>query len=241
MFPDNALRAVILLLTVIAVVVLWVRRMRGRRSTAGYRPRMGGVGPGAMGAVYDMLNEDKRRAVEVIVEHKAAATDPERARDKNKCARLATAADVADIVRVTNAAYRVEDFFIDGDRTNAAEVSAKMAATDSSFLVIDVPSGTGFAASVHVEIRGNRAYFGMLSVSPAHQKTGLGRVLIDAVDAHARAAGCIALDIDVVNLREELPAFYRTMGFTKTGTAPFLKGHRLKRPVHLILMSKSLA
>ena len=81
---------------------------------------MGGIGAGAMGAVYDMLNEDKRRAVEIIVEHKAAATDPERA-------------------------------------------------------------------------------------------------------------------------REELPAFYTTMGFTEKGTTPFLKGHRLKQPVHLILMSKSLA
>ena len=241
MLSDNPLRAVILMLTVIAVVVLWVRRMRGRRSTAGYRSRMGGVGPGAMGAVYDMLNEDKRRAVEIIVEHKAAATDPERARDTNRRARLATAADVAEIVRVTNAAYRVEDFFIDGDRTNVAEIADRIAAPHSCFLVIDVPSGKGLAASVYVEIRGDRAYFGMLSVAPAHQKTGLARVLIDAVDARARAAGCIALDIDVVNLREELPAFHRTMGFSETGTAPFLKGHTLKQPVHLILMSKSLA
>lgn len=50
----------------LAIVVLWngVRR----------RP-----GPGAVGAVYDMLNEDKRRAIEIIVEGRAELTDPEHA------------------------------------------------------------------------------------------------------------------------------------------------------------------
>ena len=36
-----------------------------------------GPGAGAAGAVYDMLNEDKRRAIEIIVEGRAEATDPE--------------------------------------------------------------------------------------------------------------------------------------------------------------------
>lgn len=114
--------------------------------------------------------------------------------------RVATLADIPEIVRVTNAAYRVEDFFIDGDR----------------------------------------AYFGMLSVAPAHQKTGLARKLIDAVEARARERGCRILEIDVVNLRTELPAFYDAMGFTATGEAPFLKGHKLKKPVHMVLMEKAL-
>jgi hypothetical protein len=36
-----------------------------------------GVGPGATGAVYDMLNEDKRKAIEIILEERAEARDPE--------------------------------------------------------------------------------------------------------------------------------------------------------------------
>jgi len=44
-----------------------IRRTRGRL----------GVGAGGAGAVYDMLNEDKRRAIEIIVEEKAEARDPE--------------------------------------------------------------------------------------------------------------------------------------------------------------------
>jgi len=37
----------------------------------------GGPGPGVSGAVYDLLNQDKRNAIELIVEEKAAARDPE--------------------------------------------------------------------------------------------------------------------------------------------------------------------
>ena len=39
--------------------------------------RRGGIGTGAAGIVYDMLNEDKRNAIEIIVEERAAARDPE--------------------------------------------------------------------------------------------------------------------------------------------------------------------
>jgi hypothetical protein len=41
----------------------------------------GGPGPGASGAFYEMLNEDKRKAIEIIVEEKAAARDEETADD----------------------------------------------------------------------------------------------------------------------------------------------------------------
>lgn len=83
MFSDTPLRAVLLLLVIVVFVVLVSRRSRRRGSGSGSRRRAGGVGSGAMGAVYDMLNEDKRRAIEIIVENKAAAVDPERARDKD--------------------------------------------------------------------------------------------------------------------------------------------------------------
>jgi len=47
----------------------------GRRRSGG----AGGVGSAAAGAVYDLLNEDKRNALEIIVEDRAAARDPEHA------------------------------------------------------------------------------------------------------------------------------------------------------------------
>ena len=53
-----------IVLVVLAIVVFRKRR-RGR------------LGPGAAGAVYDMLNEDRRNALEIIVEERAGARDPE--------------------------------------------------------------------------------------------------------------------------------------------------------------------
>jgi hypothetical protein len=59
----------VLLLFVAAIV-----KARRRR-----RRRWGGPGPGASGAIYDLLNEDKRKAIEIIVEEKAEERDPETA------------------------------------------------------------------------------------------------------------------------------------------------------------------
>ena len=55
---------------VIVLLILAVRKTRGQR-------RRGGVGSAAAGSVYDWLNEDKRRAIEIVVEKRAEAQDPE--------------------------------------------------------------------------------------------------------------------------------------------------------------------
>jgi len=57
-------------LVAIVLLVLAYRRTRGQR-------RRGGVGSAAAGAIYDWMNQDKRNAVEIIVEERAAARDPE--------------------------------------------------------------------------------------------------------------------------------------------------------------------
>jgi len=154
--------------------------------------------------------------------------------------RVATPADIPELVRIINAAYRVEDFFIDGDRTSAHELAAMMSRPFGAFLVVDTAEGDTLAAGVYIELRGRSMYFGMLSVDPALQRSGHARRLIDAIDARAREAGCAALEIEVVNLREELPAFYRRLGFVVTGERPFHSGEKLKRPAHMVLMERTL-
>ena len=67
------LMVLVIVVGIIALVQRKTRRKRGRRR------RGGGIGPGAAGAIYDLLNEDKRKAIEIIVEQKAEATDPETA------------------------------------------------------------------------------------------------------------------------------------------------------------------
>jgi len=154
--------------------------------------------------------------------------------------RAASVGDVSELVRVINLAYRVEDFFIDGDRTNDGDVRRRMAMPDAGFLVVDDTDPGRLAAAVYMEIRGERGYFGMLSVDPAVQRRGLGRALVSSVEDHCRAAGCRFLDIEVVNLREELPPFYSRLGFLPTGEAAFHDPHKLRRPAHLVVMTKTL-
>ena len=155
--------------------------------------------------------------------------------------RLANRDDIPALVRLINAAYRVEDFFIQGDRTTERDIQARLEAPHAAFLVIDGPAPGGLAGAVYVEIRGHRGYFGLLSVDPVRQGQGLGRALVHAAEAHCRAAGCQALDIDVVNLRRELPAFYARFGFSPTGTTPFPAPDKLRQEAHLVLMTKPLA
>jgi GNAT superfamily N-acetyltransferase len=154
--------------------------------------------------------------------------------------RPATRADLPELVRIVNAAYRVEDCFIAGDRTSAVELEAMMARPMGAFLVVAAPGGHHLAAGVYLELRGPALYFGMLSVDPALQRSGYGRRLIDAVERRAWEAGCRRLEIEVVNLRQELPAFYARLGFTVTGTRPFHSEAKLKQPAHMVLMEKPL-
>ena len=67
--------SVLVPLAVLVFVVAVFVRLKGHRR--GERPRRRGPGAGAAGAVYELLNEDRRRALEIIVEERAEATDPE--------------------------------------------------------------------------------------------------------------------------------------------------------------------
>ena len=57
-------------LVIIVLLIAAVGRTRRQR-------RRGGVGSAAAGTIYGWLNEDKRNAVEIVVEGRAEARDPE--------------------------------------------------------------------------------------------------------------------------------------------------------------------
>jgi hypothetical protein len=61
-------------LTLLVFFIVGFVKIRRRRSSHTFN-----VGAGAMGSVYDLLNQDKRNAIEIIVEEKAEARDPENA------------------------------------------------------------------------------------------------------------------------------------------------------------------
>jgi predicted N-acetyltransferase YhbS len=151
--------------------------------------------------------------------------------------RVATAADAEKITAVINAAFRIaEEFFVDGNRITLKEVQESFAR--GAFLVAE--DGDSVSGCVYVEPRGERAYLGLLSVDPARQQTGLGSRLMAAGEAYCAERGAQFMDIYIVNLRTELPPFYRSRGYVENGTTPFPPDVPTKQPCHFINMSKPL-
>jgi GNAT superfamily N-acetyltransferase len=151
--------------------------------------------------------------------------------------RWAVADDVDAVARVVNVAFRrAESFFVERDRIDAETLRRMM--QKGKFLLAE--DGDGLSGCVYLELRGERAYFGLLAVDPAQQRKGLGRRLIREVEDAARGASCRIMDIQIVNLRRELPPFYRGLGYVETGTAAFPAEVVTKEACYFIIMSKPL-
>ncbi|MBC7977856.1 MAG: GNAT family N-acetyltransferase [Myxococcales bacterium] len=169
--------------------------------------------------------------------------------------RRAHASDTVALTDLVNRAYEVESAFIEGQRTSAAEIEQLIRA--GGFLVLEYAGGIG--AAILVQGPGERpgvppehAYFGMLSVLPELQGMGLGRRLVQVAEALAEAAGATSMTIRVINLREELSRWYRSLGYREVGTSPYASeapgepaplgyNHRsVKRACHFIEMAKPL-
>jgi GNAT superfamily N-acetyltransferase len=151
--------------------------------------------------------------------------------------RTAEPADAENIAHLVNAAFRPERFFIDADRTSPEKVRALI--EKGKFLLAE-QAGI-LIACVYVELRRERGYFGLLAVDPARQRAGVGSRLIDTAEECCRAAGCHFMDLTTVNLRKELPGYYRRRGYVENGTLPFPDDqHPPKMPCHLVKMSKLL-
>lgn len=152
--------------------------------------------------------------------------------------RIAAPQEAKAITDVINAAFhKAEDFFIERDRITVEQVQSQL--STGEFLVSE-ENGT-ITGCVYVEMKGDRSYLGLLAVDPRTQKSGLGSKLMTAAEDHCRKAGSRFMDIQVVNLRKELPDFYHRRGYFKTGTAAFTAGIDTKLPCHFVKMSKPLA
>jgi GNAT superfamily N-acetyltransferase len=153
--------------------------------------------------------------------------------------RLAGEADIPEIVRVTNIAYKVGEFCIRGDRTDLDDVFARM--QEGSFLVVDDPRNPSvLLGAIYLSIAIGRAYFGTLAVEPQHQGTGMARALIEAAEDRCRSAGCRFVDLTVVNLRRELFPFYARLGYAASDVKPFPRPETVIKPLHLIQLTKPL-
>jgi ribosomal protein S18 acetylase RimI-like enzyme len=143
--------------------------------------------------------------------------------------RRATAADVAAVVALTESAYRgeasragwtTEADFLDGQRTDAADVSALIARDDARIVLAE--RGGGLLASCLVERQMSdgvpSGYFGMFSVRPNLQNAGIGRALLAEAERIVRDEWqCRQMRMSVISIREPLIAWYERRGYRRTG------------------------
>jgi ribosomal protein S18 acetylase RimI-like enzyme len=153
----------------------------------------------------------------------------------------ATEADHADVVALTNLAFRgtgpraswnVESM-IAGDRINLALLREDLAARPAALLLTWRDDDGALQGHVWLEpAEAGAWYLGLLTVRPDRQDQKLGRTLLTAAENFAREHGAQRIRMTVINLRDTLIAWYERRGYRATGeTRPFPYGDdRFGRP-----------
>ncbi|MEV7507099.1 GNAT family N-acetyltransferase [Streptomyces sp. NPDC091201] len=147
--------------------------------------------------------------------------------------RSAVEADVPALVTLVESAYRgdasragwtTEADYLDGQRTDPDGVRAVIDSPESVLLVVE-RSGE-LVACCQLEHRGDHVYFGMFAVRPGLQGGGLGKEILAEAERRARETwGAAEMRMTVVNVREELIAYYVRRGYRRTGElSPFPYG-----------------
>ena len=139
--------------------------------------------------------------------------------------RAATSDDVPAVVLLVESAYRgdtsrrgwtTEADLLDGQRTDDAEVR-DLVTREGSRMILAESSGR-LVACCHVERHGESCYFGMFSVDPTLQGSGIGKSLLAEAERIAREDwGCLLMTMTVIDTRQELVAWYERRGYVRTG------------------------
>ena len=124
--------------------------------------------------------------------------------------RFATVADIPALHALIERSYRgdearqgwtYESDFLTEPRTSPEEL-AELINDDERRFVLAGQSGKLVGCAL-IEKRGDESYFGMLSIEPALQSSGLGKAMLAEIEANARDLWqSRAMTLVVINLRE---------------------------------------
>jgi ribosomal protein S18 acetylase RimI-like enzyme len=139
--------------------------------------------------------------------------------------RDATPDDVPALVVLVTSAYRgeaskqgwtTEADMLDGQRIDPGVLLDDIQRPRSRVLVAERDGA--LLACAHVAEDGGAGYFGMFSVRPDLQGAGLGKLLLAEAERVVRADWQLpAIRMTVIDIRNELIAFYERRGYRRTG------------------------
>jgi len=139
--------------------------------------------------------------------------------------RAATVDDIPALVDLVTSAYRgevskqgwtTEADFLEGNRIDAGVLRHDIERPRSRVLIAEREGG--MLACAHVCEEDNAGYFGMFSVRPGLQGGGVGKVVMAEAERVVREDwGLPAMRMTVIDIRDELIAWYERRGYRRTG------------------------
>lgn len=144
--------------------------------------------------------------------------------------RRAGVDDIAALHALIEGAYRGEAAkagwtseadLIGGQRTDPSMLRSILAGVDDEILVVegaDARAPAPLIACVHLGVRADHCYLGMLSVRPENQGQGLGDALLKLCEYRAAHFWRRPrIDMNVIGQRAELIAYYERRGYRLSG------------------------
>jgi ribosomal protein S18 acetylase RimI-like enzyme len=139
--------------------------------------------------------------------------------------RAATVADIPALVTLVTSAYRgdvsrqgwtTEADLLDGNRIDPDVLRGDIERPRSRVLIAS--RGQDMLGCAHVCEQEGAGYFGMFAVRPSLQGGGVGNaLLVEAERAVREDFGLPMMRMTVIDLREELIAWYERRGYRRTG------------------------
>lgn len=139
--------------------------------------------------------------------------------------RTATDADIPALVTLVTSAYRgdasrqgwtTEADLLDGQRIDADALLRDIERPRSRIVLAE--RQRVLLACAHVAEEDGAGYFGMFSVRPDLQGGGVGKAVLAEAERVAREEwGLTAMRMTVIDIRDELIAFYERRGYVRTG------------------------
>ena len=147
--------------------------------------------------------------------------------------RTAVSSDAEALVPFVNGGYRGESSkrgwtteadILGGQRTDSGKIREMIEAKDSLVELAHIDGE--LIGCVHLEREADGSCFlSMLTVDPARQAGGIGKLIMAHSDEIARAGGCRRMRMNTISVRAELIAYYERRGYVRTGvTEPFPEG-----------------
>lgn len=146
--------------------------------------------------------------------------------EKNYTINKAKEQDAPSLVTLLNSAYRGESAkkgwtneagLISGEvRTNEQNIR-QLINQSGSVILICINNQNQIIGCVNLQKHNQKLYLGMLAVSPLLQGAGIGKMLLQAADEHAKFNNCDTIYMTVISARTELIDWYKRHGYADTG------------------------